>query len=75
MVQRAARNWGTKSGLFHGRIMCINLAWVFFRIPETKHRTFAEIGILFEQKVLARDFRKAKVGLTIKTVTIDKEAK
>ncbi|KAI8716762.1 MFS domain-containing protein [Fusarium sp. LHS14.1] len=71
MVQRAAWNWGAKSGFFYGGIMCFGLTWVFFRLPETKDRTFAEIDILFEQGVSARNFRKAKVDLTSKTVTID----
>ncbi|KAF3040654.1 hypothetical protein E8E12_001143 [Didymella heteroderae] len=32
--------------------------WTFFRLPETKGRSFEEIDILFAQSVRARDFRK-----------------
>ncbi|RSL66645.1 hypothetical protein CEP53_003300 [Fusarium sp. AF-6] len=70
MIQRVAWNWGAKSGFFYGGIMLIGLTWAFFRLPETKDRTFAEIDILFEKKVKARDFRKAKVDLATKVVTI-----
>lgn len=32
------------------------LIWAFFRIPETKNFTFAEIDLLFQQGVPARKF-------------------
>lgn len=71
MVQKAAWNWGAKSGFFYGGIMAIGLTWAFFRLPETKGRTFAEIDVLFENKVKARDFAKAKVDLANETVTVN----
>lgn len=69
MIQRSTWNWGAKSGFFYGGIMLIGLAWAYFRLPETKDRTFAEIDILFENKVAARDFVKTKVDLATKTVS------
>lgn len=35
--------------------------YVFFRLPETKHRTYEELDVLFVRKVKARDFKKTVV--------------
>jgi len=69
MVQVATWNWGAKSGFFYGGCMALGLTWAFFRLPETKGRTFAEIDILFKNKVKARDFSKTKVDLATQTVS------
>lgn len=69
MVQTKSWNWGAKSGFFYGAIMGIGLIWAFFRVPETKNRTFAEMDILFKNKVKARDFKKTKVDLANETVS------
>ncbi|KAM5350926.1 hypothetical protein ACJ41O_003649 [Fusarium nematophilum] len=69
MIQQASWNWGAKSGFFYGGWMAVGLLWAFFRLPETKDRTFAEIDILFEKKVKARAFRRTKVDLATKGVT------
>jgi SP family general alpha glucoside:H+ symporter-like MFS transporter len=49
--------------------MCIGIIWGYFRLPETKDRTFAEIDILFMNGVSARDFPKTKVDLANQTVS------
>jgi SP family general alpha glucoside:H+ symporter-like MFS transporter len=69
MVQTTAWNWGAKSGFFYGGIMGISLVWAYFRVPETKNRTFAEMDILFKNNVKARDFKKTKVDLATETVS------
>lgn len=33
------------------------LAWAYFRLPETKGRTYEELDILFQQRVPARKFK------------------
>ncbi|KAJ5653931.1 Maltose permease MAL61 [Penicillium lividum] len=71
MVQKAAWDWGAKSGFFCGGIMGIGFIWAYFRLPETKNRTFAEMDILFKNKVKARDFEKTKVDLPSETVSQD----
>lgn len=68
MMQQASWNWGAKSGFFYGGIMAIGLVWAFFRLPETKNRTFAEVDILFKNNVKARNFKKTKVDLATETV-------
>lgn len=35
--------------------------WCWFRLPETKDRTFGEIDILFENHLPARKFKHTKV--------------
>jgi SP family general alpha glucoside:H+ symporter-like MFS transporter len=68
MIQKAAWNWGAKSGFFYGGLMAIGLLWAFFRLPETKGRTFAEIDILFKNEVKARAFSSTDVDLAEQTV-------
>lgn len=69
MVQTVSWNWGAKSGFFYGGVMAIGLIWAYFRLPETKNRTFAETDILFKNKVNARDFSKTKVDIGSETVS------
>ncbi|KAF7556262.1 hypothetical protein G7Z17_g1519 [Cylindrodendrum hubeiense] len=68
MIQKAYWNWGAKSGFFYGVWMVVGLTWAYFRVPETKNRTFAEIDILFKNKVKARQFSKTKVNLATQSV-------
>lgn len=69
MISVSSWNWGAKSGFFFGGLMAINLVWAYFRVPETKNRTFAEMDILFKNNVKARDFSKTKVNLATQTVS------
>ncbi|KAJ5973498.1 Maltose permease MAL61 [Penicillium waksmanii] len=71
MMQKASWNWGAKSGFFYGSIMGLGLIWAYFRLPETKNRTFAEMDILFKNQVKARDFEKTKVDIATETVSQD----
>lgn len=68
MVQTVSWDWGAKSGFFYGGIMAIGFVWAYFRLPESKDRTFAEMDILFKNNVKARDFAKTKVDLATQTV-------
>ncbi|KAI0425339.1 general alpha-glucoside permease [Xylaria sp. FL1042] len=54
-------NWGLKSGFFWAGINVIFTTYIFFRLPETKGRTYAELDILFENKVPARKFASTKI--------------
>jgi MFS transporter, SP family, general alpha glucoside:H+ symporter len=56
-----AWNWGAKSGLFYAGSNLLTLIWVYFRLPETKGRSFGELDLLFENKVSARKFKATKV--------------
>lgn len=46
---------------FGSALICT--VWAYFRLPEPKGRTFAELDVLFERKVSARQFHKTDVNL------------
>lgn len=54
-----------KSGLFYAGTNLCCLVWCYFRLPETKDRTFGEIDLLFENHVPARKFKSTKVDRTL----------
>ncbi|KAI8628190.1 sugar transporter-domain-containing protein [Xylariaceae sp. FL1651] len=56
-------NWGLKSGFFWAGINALLTTYIYFRLPETKGRTYAELSILFINKVPARKFISTKIGL------------
>lgn len=63
--------WGTRAScLFIGT--CI-ACWIYcyFRLPETKGRTYGELDILFSQKVPARQFASKRVD---EFATVDRDA-
>ncbi|KAK0648260.1 general substrate transporter [Cercophora newfieldiana] len=61
MLSPIAWNWGAKAGLFYAGTNLLCNIWCWFRLPETKDRTFGEIDLLFENKVPARKFKYTKV--------------
>lgn len=61
MVNSTSWNWGAKACLFYGGVVFLCLIWTFFRLPEPKGRTYAELDMLFEQGVPARKFSSTKV--------------
>ena len=61
MLNPGAWNWGAKSGFFYAGTCFCCLLWAFFRLPEPKGRTYAELDILFEKRVSARDFSSTVV--------------
>ncbi len=56
-----AWNWGAKTGLFYAGTNLLCNIWCWFRLPETKDRTFGEIDLMFENRVPARKFKHTKV--------------
>ncbi|GFF40755.1 maltose permease MAL61 [Aspergillus udagawae] len=63
MLNVDAWNWRGKSGFFWGALCTCCLIWAFFRIPEPKGRSYAELDILFERRVRTREFATAETGL------------
>ncbi|UKZ46994.1 hypothetical protein TrVGV298_001205 [Trichoderma virens] len=59
-----AWNWGAKTGLFWAGGCLISITFTYFCVPEPKDRTTAELDILFERKISARNFSKTPVDLT-----------
>lgn len=49
-------NLGGKTGFIFGGISFCCFLWCFFRLPESRGRTFEELDILFSRRVPARKF-------------------
>ncbi|KAF2829603.1 trehalose transporter [Ophiobolus disseminans] len=61
MINPTAWNWGNFAGFFWaGTTLCV-LCYHYFRLPEPSGRTFAELDLLFERGVPARQFKTAQV--------------
>lgn len=58
MLNSNEGNWRGKTGFLFGPISLLCYVWCFFRLPESKGRTFEELDILFEKRVPAREFPK-----------------
>lgn len=58
------RAWNLRgyTGFVWGGTALLTLIWAFFRLPETKDRTFDELDILFAKKIPARKFAKTDVN-------------
>jgi SP family general alpha glucoside:H+ symporter-like MFS transporter len=65
-------NWAAKSAFFYAGTNLLCLIWCWFRLPETKDRSFGEIDLLFvrtcaertdiqENKVPARQFKHTDI--------------
>lgn len=63
MLNPGAWDWGNYAGFFWGGICFLCIIYTFFRVPEPKGRSFAELDLLFEQKVSARKFAKTRVDV------------
>jgi MFS transporter, SP family, general alpha glucoside:H+ symporter len=58
MLNPTAWDWGAKTGLFWAGSCLLCFVWTYFRLPEPKGRTYAELDLLFERKVPARKFKE-----------------
>ncbi|KIL93990.1 general alpha-glucoside permease [Fusarium avenaceum] len=58
-----AWNWGAKTGMFYFGLCFIWAVWIFFFLPETKNRSFADIDYLFQKKTNARKFETTPIDL------------
>ncbi|KAJ6103513.1 hypothetical protein N7486_005940 [Penicillium sp. IBT 16267x] len=56
-----AWNASGKTGFFWGSTALIAFTWAFFRLPEPKDRTYAELDILFARMIPARKFSSTHV--------------
>ncbi|CAG8961519.1 hypothetical protein HYFRA_00013870 [Hymenoscyphus fraxineus] len=63
MLNPGAWDWGNYAGFFWAGICFLCIIYVYFRLPEPAGRTFAELDLLFERGVSARDFHKTDVDV------------
>lgn len=61
MLNPTAWNWGAKCGFFWAGMCFLCAVWTFFRLPEPRNRTYAELDVLFEHGVSARKFASTDV--------------
>lgn len=57
--------WNAKgyTGFFWGGMSALTLLWAYFRLPETKGRSFEELNLLFHRRVPARKFKQYEVDV------------
>lgn len=56
LINPTQANAQGKLGFFFGGLACLSLIWAYFRVPETRGRTFEELDLLFGRGVSAREF-------------------
>ncbi|RSL79551.1 hypothetical protein CEP51_007270 [Fusarium floridanum] len=61
MLNPTAGDWRGKTGFFWAGCAFVFFVWTFFRLPETKDKTFEELDILFAHGVKAREFADYRV--------------
>lgn len=65
MINPDQANMQGKLGFFFGGCALLCYIWAFFRVPETKGRTYEELDLLFCKNVPARQFKDYHVDGTI----------
>ncbi|EME48781.1 hypothetical protein DOTSEDRAFT_142155 [Dothistroma septosporum NZE10] len=63
MINPSAWNWGNYTGFFWAGSSFLCAVYTYFRVPEPKGRTFAELDLLFERHISAREFAKTQVNV------------
>ncbi|KAL4723473.1 hypothetical protein ACLX1H_009108 [Fusarium chlamydosporum] len=72
-LSSTAWNWGARTAYFWAGTCLLSAIWVFFRLPEPKGRTYAELDVLFEKRVPAREFAKTQIDPYSHSITADKK--
>ncbi|EMC95249.1 hypothetical protein BAUCODRAFT_72296 [Baudoinia panamericana UAMH 10762] len=63
MLNPTAWNWGNYTGFFWAGLAFCCIVYTYFRVPEPRGRSFAELDLLFERKVNARKFAETRVDV------------
>jgi SP family general alpha glucoside:H+ symporter-like MFS transporter len=63
MLNPTAWAWEGKAGFFWASFCFLCVVWAYFRLPEPKGRTFAELDALFQRGVSARKFKGTSVDI------------
>ncbi|KAK3182590.1 hypothetical protein K4F52_006039 [Lecanicillium sp. MT-2017a] len=61
MISSTGWNWRGKTAFFWAGSSMLVWVWAYFRLPEVKARTIAELDVLFERGVPARKFKSTAV--------------
>ncbi|KAI1179862.1 sugar porter family MFS transporter [Nemania sp. FL0916] len=65
MINPDEANLQGKLGYYFGGLGALCLVWSYFRVPETKGRTYEELDVLFDRRVPAREFKTYRIEGTI----------
>ncbi|KAK5997360.1 General alpha-glucoside permease [Cladobotryum mycophilum] len=68
MLNPTAWNWSNYTGFFWAGICFLCIVYTYFRLPEPRGRTFAELDVLFEKGISARKFATTEVDVFHETV-------
>ncbi|KAJ5542375.1 hypothetical protein N7535_004795 [Penicillium sp. DV-2018c] len=68
MLNPGAWDWGNYAGFFWGGICFLCIIYAYFRVPEPRGRSFAELDLLFERGVSARKFATTQVDVFDETI-------
>jgi SP family general alpha glucoside:H+ symporter-like MFS transporter len=71
MLNPGAWDWGNYTGFFWGGICFCCIIYTYFRVPEPAGRSFAELDLLFERGVSARNFASTEVDVFGDEVSVD----
>ncbi|RMZ83342.1 hypothetical protein DV737_g1670, partial [Chaetothyriales sp. CBS 132003] len=63
MLNPGEWDWGNYAGFFWGGVCFLCIIYTYFRVPEPRGRSFAELDLLFEQGVPARKFASTQVDV------------
>ncbi|KAJ9608209.1 hypothetical protein H2200_007197 [Cladophialophora chaetospira] len=61
MLNPESLNWQGYTGLFWGTTAILTFVWAWYRLPETRGRTYEELDLLFSRGVDARKFESTDV--------------
>ncbi|SPN99065.1 probable alpha-glucoside transport protein [Cephalotrichum gorgonifer] len=62
MMNPTALNWKGKTGFFWCGWAALTFTWAFFRLPETKNRSYEELDLMFEARLKTRQFKSYHVN-------------
>ncbi|KAH9893693.1 general substrate transporter [Xylariomycetidae sp. FL2044] len=65
MINPDEANMRGKLGYFYGGLGALCLVWSYYRIPETKGRTYEELDLMFDKRLPAREFKDYRVESAI----------
>ncbi|KPI41012.1 Maltose permease MAL61 [Cyphellophora attinorum] len=63
MLNPGEWNWGNYAGFFWGGICFLCIIYTYFRVPEPRGRSFAELDLMFERRIAARKFAKYDIDV------------
>jgi SP family general alpha glucoside:H+ symporter-like MFS transporter len=63
MLNPTAWNWSNYAGFFWAGLCFLCIIYTYFRVPEPRGRSFAELDVLFERRISARKFSATEVDV------------